>query len=130
MTSYIVDSSAWIEYFDGSEKGAKVQKIIEATDTTLFISAITLSEMVSVSKRKKKSYSPRIHELLSSVAIIKELTVSQAVNSGQIHAEARESNKKISLSDAILVSLSRELNCLIISTDSDFKQFPEAVVLS
>ena len=49
---YLIDTSAWIEYLNGSESGEKVNKILKNRNEIYVISLI-ISEVISKVKRKE-----------------------------------------------------------------------------
>jgi predicted nucleic acid-binding protein len=52
LSKYIVDAWAWIEYFRGSEYGAKLNDILEDPTTDVYTCAITVAEVVSKTARE------------------------------------------------------------------------------
>ena len=52
MTKLVLDSSAWIEYFTGTPKGAKVRDLLKNNE--IYTSSISLAEISSKFKRSKK----------------------------------------------------------------------------
>jgi predicted nucleic acid-binding protein len=129
MTSYIIDASAWIEYFDGSLKGSKIKHLMEAEDSRLISSTITIAELTSVAQRQGKDYCKVIAKMVSEMSRIEPISFDLAADAGTFHANSRKKGK-LSLSDAVLVVLSRSTNSRIISTDSDFSTFKEAIVIN
>lgn len=51
-TSYLVDSSAWVEYFDGTPAGAKVKQILEDPSIECFTCGMVISEVISKAARR------------------------------------------------------------------------------
>ena len=52
MSKYVVDAWAWIEYFVGSEYGAKLEDILEDSTTEVYTCAITVAEVISKTARE------------------------------------------------------------------------------
>jgi len=128
MNSYVVDASAWLEYFEGTEKGALVKSLLEGAATKLYTSAFTLAELRSVAERRNKSYVGKIYEMVTKLSVVSDLTVILSLQAGSIHAMARAKIKDFPMGDAVVVSLARSMDCRIISTDTHFKLFAEAIV--
>ncbi len=51
---FFLDSSAWVEYLEGSSKGGKVSQILEE-DNEIYSIPLIISEVVSRAKRKKQN---------------------------------------------------------------------------
>ncbi|HZY93736.1 MAG TPA: AbrB/MazE/SpoVT family DNA-binding domain-containing protein [Candidatus Bathyarchaeia archaeon] len=54
MTRYVVDAYAWIEYLDGSARGARVRDLLEDSDNTILASVVKLAELISEFIRKNR----------------------------------------------------------------------------
>ncbi|MBS3174401.1 PIN domain-containing protein [Candidatus Woesearchaeota archaeon] len=55
--NFIVDASAWVEYFDGSKPGELVRNIIENESNTIYTNVITIAELSNFFKRKDRYFS-------------------------------------------------------------------------
>src|SRR3990167_7253326 len=52
---YLIDSSAWIEYFSGSSSGEKVSKAIESKNE-VYTTALNIGEVISLLKRGEDNF--------------------------------------------------------------------------
>ena len=124
---YLFDASAWIAYLEGETIGDKVNKILK-DDNEIYTLPITISEVVSKTKRKGLDAAYAFNLLISSSLIIGE-TVKTAKYAGLLHAETRQKIPNFGIVDAILISIAKEINAKILTSDSHFKSFKEAIIL-
>ncbi len=53
MTRYVLDSWAWIEYFEGSRKGERVKEIILDSRNDIFTHCVSVAEIISKAEKKR-----------------------------------------------------------------------------
>ena len=123
----IVDSWAWIEYLDGSKKGAEVDKRISA-GAELWTSVVSLAEVVSRYQRKGLPEGRAI-EAIGSLSRLAVVDRSDAIEAGRIHAETRKKSPNFSLGDSFVLRLARKLNAKVLTGDPDFRGLKEAELL-
>lgn len=117
---YIIDSSAWIEYFLGSESGEKVRKIIDNKKNIIITPNIVYAEVVSKLSRNgvyEKEHSQVIQGLSLSVPETPFIYIQSGIN----HSEMRQNCKNVSLADAIIKTLALEQNASIVTKDNHLK---------
>lgn len=124
---YIIDSYAWVEYLEGSKLGEKVREIILGRDE-IFSLNLTIAEVVSKVKRKNGNVDVAFNAINSNSKII-EINSEIAKKAGLFHAEIRKKIKNFGLVDSILLILAREQNSKILTGDSHFKGFKEAIFI-
>lgn len=128
MTNYILDSWAWFEYLDDSEKGKIIESYIQDTKNTLYTNAITVAEIISKVKRNNKDTEIAFNAI-STLSIIYSGNETLCKEVGLIHAEQRKKNGKFSLADAFVVATARKFNAKILTADNDFRGIKEAILL-
>ncbi len=124
---YVLDSYAWAEFFDGSEKGKKVKEILEGNN--IGTSIITLAEISDKCAREQRDFAPFFH-LIESKAAVLPLTKSIAINSGKLKKELRELSKNISLADSIHFQTAKTVGATFVTGDPDFKEVKGILFLS
>lgn len=87
MNKYIIDSSAWFEYFEGTEKGIKLKKIIE--EETIATAIIAIAKLSAIFERDSKSFEKSLQFIESRAAIL-NLSIEAAVNSGKLKNKIRK----------------------------------------
>ncbi len=114
----LFDTSAWVEYFSGSEKGKKVSECINSN--TCFTSIISIAELSSICVEKK--YNPV--ELLfqvKSFSYLIDIDENILLLAGKIKQEKRKTFKNFGLIDAIILSTAKQLGLKILSCDKHFE---------
>ena len=116
---YILDSSAWIEYFGGTSKGEKIKNMIEGKK--IATSVLAISEIVNKFDKENR---PNFHflEFINKNSAMLTLTFDIAVSSGLLKNILRKKSNKFSLIDAIHLATAREENSILLTTDTDFLQ--------
>jgi len=115
MKSYIVDTYAWISYFEGKKD---FKEVIEEND--LYTPSIVLAEVSKILKRKKvpKEKSTRILEFIKERSLILSLDETNAVEAGEIAEK-----EGLYLIDGIVYSYVDERTRLL-TGDKHFKNKP------
>ncbi len=128
MSRYVIDAFAWIEYFLSSAKGQKVKEIVEDARHEIFISPLTLSEVMSLSKREQRDYEEIYMVMLSLARVfpVDELFFKEV---GLLHAEIRQKIKDFGMIDVAVLLTARKLNAKVLTGDPHFKGFREAVLI-
>ena len=124
---YIVDSSAWIEYLEGSEKGEKISNILNQNNE-IFILSLNIAEVVSRIKRKKSNFNLAYETLITKAKLL-NLTPKIAKEAGILHGEIKPKVKSFSLADALIIKSAEAISAKIITTDYHFKSFKEVVLI-
>lgn len=134
MVGYIMDTSAWIEFFRGSPEGKKVAKYLfpEPTEIApLITSTLVITEMQSIYIRNEKEDKfPEDLERIQFLSRIEDrINEKNARNAGTKHAENHKKDIRISYVDCILWTLAEERNMKILSTDKHFEDCPQAIYI-
>ena len=125
MTSVMIDSSAWIDLFEGKDNGILVQEFLEKKDCCT--PSVVVAEVCS--KIHKKGFDVDMaFRALTSMPII-PLTAEIAKSAGILHSTHHSRNPKFALADAIVLATAREMNAKILTKDTDFRNVPEAILL-
>lgn len=123
---YIVDSSAWIEYFSGSDLGKAIKEIIEGEN--LACSIIVIAELADKFYREKKSFDAPLSFIMGRAAIL-TLTISTCQEAARLKQEIRLRNSKFGLADAIHLATAYEQKAMLLTTDNDFNGVDNALLL-
>ncbi|MDO8554080.1 MAG: PIN domain-containing protein [Candidatus Micrarchaeota archaeon] len=128
----LLDTSAWIEYFEASEKGNEISALM-LSGYTLYSCPLTIAEISSWCHRNNKeplTFLKKINEL----SIIVELNEDILLRSGKIHFELRNSKtekieSKISLIDCIIYETAHVHGLELLTKDNDFEGLPGVKML-
>ena len=117
--AFLLDTSVWIEYFKGSEKGKKIYSLLEG-EAEINSCQLTISEISNWCC--KNSINPYFYlNKIKTLSRILELSENILVLSGQIYFEQRKINDKISLIDAIIYTTAQLHGFVLMTTDRDFE---------
>jgi len=115
---YSLDSYAWAEFFDGTEKGKQVKELIENEE--IATSIITIAELSDKCAKEGRELRPFI-EFIQSKAVIIPLNLEIATNAGKLKLELRKISKNISLADSIHFQTAKITSTIFVTGDPDFK---------
>ncbi|MDP1729465.1 MAG: PIN domain-containing protein [archaeon] len=123
----LVDSSAWIEYLEGSELGKKVRELI-ISNNEIYSLSIIIAEVVSKVKRTHMN-AELAYETIISNSLIINTSSETAKQAGLLHAELKNKINGFSLADAFILTSARQLKASILTKDSHLQRFKEAIKL-
>lgn len=118
----LLDSFAWIEYFMGSERGAKVRDYVDGSEP-LYTPSICLTEIRSRYLRDGRDPTARIKFVIERSFII-PLDEEIALLAADIKHEF-----KLHTVDAIIYATAKNKNLLLVTGDSHFKNLPNVEIL-
>ena len=129
----VIDSYAWVEHFLGSEKGSKVDEILENADE-VYTPDIVLAEVARKYIREgiaEKIVSARL-EQIAGASDITHVDAKLALESAKCQIELTDNARKTklntpSLFDAIVLATGRSLKAKILTGDQHFKVLQETV---
>ena len=128
MKKYIVDAWAWIEYFAGTEYGAKLNNILEDASSDVYTSAISLAEVISKTAKEKKDIEAA-HDMILSNSIVVNIDEELSKYTGQLHAQMRLTRKDFGIADAFVLALARKLEAQVVTGDPHFEGLKAAILI-
>lgn len=128
MTKLVMDAYAWIEYFEGSRQGKKVQDLIQEGNEIL-THTLTVAEVASKISRKGKDGTAAYHALH---ALTKIITTNDdfSRDAGLLHAHLRQRIDHFGLADAFVLLLARQQNAKVVTGDPHFKGMDNVIFLN
>lgn len=128
MTSYVVDSWAWVEYLRGSKAGQVVKKELDS-GSEMLTNVVTLAELASKLRRERLDLESawRAITALSKTIIVRG---PDAKDVGVLHATMKETTPNFSLADAFVLQTARKHGCRILTGDPDFRGMKEARIMT
>ena len=124
----MVDAYAWIEYLDGSPRGARVRDHIENPVNTILTSTVTLAELVSKSLRTRRDPKVAITAVENN-STLQTITPVLATLAGEVHAEEKKRKQDFGVADAFVLATARSRSSKVLTGDPHFKDVPEAVMI-
>ena len=111
----LLDSSAWLEYFFGSDKGKKVKELVEGA-TDFVVSKMNIFELYhKISRESGKEDAERFTSFILLTTVLDDLEVDTI-------KLAAEEKKKLGLgmADALILATAIKYNATIYTGDYDF----------
>jgi predicted nucleic acid-binding protein len=122
----VVDAYAWIEYLDGTARGAKVRDLLEDHRNTATTSTVTLAEVLSKFIRKGKDHELALRAIEDNTAL-EPVDTGLAKLAGELHAEQKRKIQDFGLADAFVLATARKKSAKILTGDPHFETIPETV---
>lgn len=124
-----LDTFAWVEYFEGTTKGARVKSALDATDVA-YTSPMVLAELTS---KYARAHGPedarrRVDVVLKHCVLV-EHTAEIGIRAGTIHAELKPKVVGIGLADCFIIAAARDRGVRILTGDPHFANVPDADAL-
>jgi predicted nucleic acid-binding protein len=125
--NYLIDSSAWIEYLNGSEKGEKVNRILEGINE-IFVLPLNIGEVISYVKRNLGNIEIAYNSIIKNCKIF-PMTPEISKEAGLLHADLKKHNKGFSLADAFMITASKNFNCILVTSGNHFKGMKNVILI-
>jgi len=122
-----MDSWAWMELFDGS-KDARTIETKMSSATEILTSAVSLAEVVSVIKRRKRPADKAVEVIMSNSRVAVPSS-ADAVEAGLLHGDQKEERRNFSLADAFVLQLARKVGAKVLTNDPDFRGIKETEMI-
>lgn len=122
----LLDTSAWIEFFIGSEKGKRVKDILYKNDS--YTSIVTLAEVTNWALKESRD-AEFLVKAIKQLSNIIELDEDMAVLAGKLNFERKKSNKKWGMLDSFILASGSIYGLKILTKDSDFKDLSDVEIL-
>lgn len=123
----LLDTSAWIEFLQGTEKGAKVNEHIKKEE--LFASLATIPELVQWCLRTKLENAAATIETIKQNSQILAITEHIGIRAGELNYQRKKEGKKWGMMDSIIVATAQVYGLKILTKDNAFRDLAEAEVL-
>ncbi len=123
----IIDTHAWIEYFNGSQKGQTVAPYIEGGHGITPL--IVIAELSAYYARENLTSWEEDFRFIEAKTAITALTLEVAKAAGSTRQQMRRERQNFGLIDAIIYELARSLGATLISGDPHFKGLPNVQFL-
>jgi len=121
MTRYVVDSYAWIEYLEGSAKGAAVERLLEGAEAT-YTPTPVVAEVTSKAIRTGKDPSVA-WQVMRAWSQVLPLDADAARAASALHAQQRKRTSDFAMTDAVVLAFARKLNATVLTGDPHFRGF-------
>ncbi len=121
-----MDTYAWVEFFNGSEKGKRVKKLLKGK--TCFSCALSFAELSEWAQREGHDAARLLETVkkLSVVIVPGEETLALA---GKINFVQKKKIKGWGLADSIILTTAKINGLNVVTGDSHFKEIKGTVFL-
>jgi predicted nucleic acid-binding protein len=122
----ILDTSAWIEFFEGTEKGKRVKIVLE--QNKCYTSIVSLAEVTNWSLKENKETAFFIGTITKLSTVI-NLDNEIAVLAGKLNFERKRVIKKWGMLDSFIFATGMVYNLRLLAKDPDYKGLPDVEIL-
>lgn len=124
----VLDTSSWIDYFEGNDAGLKVKEYVENKGNEIITNILSLSELFSFLKRK--GFNPEnVNKNIISLSKIYNFDINFAKEAGLLHAETKKKIKDFGMIDSFILLTAKKTNAKLITADEHFKNFKETILI-
>ena len=124
--SYVLDTSAWVEYFQNSPLADKAAAFIN--NCPCFTPTIVVAELQATFLRDGADFSKAFRFIEAKTPVL-SLNKKIALAAGKLRFERKKINQKWGMSDAIVLATAREIGAKVITGDEDFRFLKAEVVM-
>jgi predicted nucleic acid-binding protein len=124
----LLDSSAWVEFFQGAEKWETVGNILKTEEN--FTSAATFAELTEWCLRNNRQ--DMIKDYINAVknaSRIIDLEENIIIAAGRLNYERKKTTKNWGMMDSFILATSLIYNLKILTKDSHFRDLENAEML-
>jgi len=124
----LMDSSAWIEFFQGTDKSKVIENILKTEEN--FTSEITFAEIVNWCLRNNIEH--KIREYIEGIkkgSKILELNESIIISAGELNFKRKKIVKNWGMIDSLILATALLYDLKILTNDSHFKDLGNVEML-
>jgi predicted nucleic acid-binding protein len=122
----VLDSFAWIEYFNGTSAGEKVQNFLETGRAVT--PAIVVAELSEKHKRLNRDFGPKYDFVKARTSIV-PFEEELARVAGELNFERKKKVKGWGMADSIILATARRAGSRIVTGDPHFKDLTEETIM-
>ena len=126
--NYLIDTSAWIEYFIGSARGERLRQILEHPQHHIYLLHSTLAEFYAWCLKNAEPFEP-LNKVILSRSTLLSITLPDWLRAVEQRIPLRAVNKKIGILDVLLIVKQEQCNAKIVTCDSDFRHSKKVLFL-
>jgi predicted nucleic acid-binding protein len=122
----LLDTSAWIEFFEGTNKGARVKEVLN--QNKCYTSIVTLAEVTNWSLKEKRDTLFFVNTVGKLSSII-NMDDSIVILAGRLNFERKKINKKWGMLDSFILATGMIYNLKILAKDPDYRDLKDVEIL-
>lgn len=126
-----MDSYAWLEYFMGTEAGARVKKIVESGADEKLTPSICLAEIYAKILRTEDEQKAELRRaFIKSRSALIPLTEELAVEAAKTDVAMKKKVHGWGLADSVVLSTAKNRNAKVATGDPHFRGLDESYMIS
>jgi predicted nucleic acid-binding protein len=122
----VLDSFAWIEYFDGTSAGEQVRNFLDSE--RVVTPAIVVAELSEKYKRLNRDFGSKYDFVRTRTSIV-PLEEGLARAAGEINYERKKMVKGWGMADSMILATARRSRSRIVTGDPHFKDLAEETIM-
>jgi predicted nucleic acid-binding protein len=122
----VLDSFAWIEYFNGTIAGEKVQVFLE--NEFVVTPAIVVAELSEKYKRLNREFGSK-YDFVRARSSIVPLEEELGRAAGELNFERKKRVKGWGIADSIILATARRSGSRVVTGDPHFKDLTEETII-
>ena len=124
----LLDSSAWIEFLEGTEKSKKVVDVLKSEENYTCI--VTIAEVVNwcLKNNLKTKITEYVEGIVKGSEIL-NLTMEIVTAAGKLNYERKKIEKNWGMIDSLILSTALFYNLKVLTKDAQFKDLPNVEML-
>ena len=122
----LLDTSAWVELFLGTEKGEVVEDILDVEPS--FTSLVSVAEITLWCIRNQQDI-PQSIQWVTTLSRVLPATLPIAVSAARVTAERKKEVKRWGMVDGIIYATARMHGLTVLTTDHHFAGLPQVKIL-
>lgn len=122
----LLDTSAWIEFFIGSEKGKRVKEVLYKNDCYTCI--VSIAEVTNWALKEDRGVEFLV-KAIKQLSNIIELDDDIMVLAGKLNFERKKLNKKWGMLDSFILASGSIYELKILTKDNDFNDLSGVEIL-
>ena len=115
---YVLDTSAWIEYFGSTVKGAKIKVLVE--NQLVATSIMAIAEWADKCTKEEWDVLPGLGFIQKRAEII-PVNLAISLKAAELKKKVRSQRSKFGLVDGIHLATTQQENAVLVTCDQDFK---------
>jgi len=128
---YIMDSYAWLEYFMGTEAGARVKRIVDSEADEKLTPSVCLAEIYAKILRTEDEQKAELRRaFIKSRSALIPLTEELAVEAAKTNVAMKKKVHGWGLADSVVLSTAKNRNGKVATGDPHFRGLNESYMIS
>jgi predicted nucleic acid-binding protein len=131
--SYVIDTFAWIEYLNGSNRGAAAREYIEdgraATPTIVLFELVKWFLREIEADRRTPSQLNQTLEFAKARTLIVDLDERHARKAGETDFQMKKKIHNWPVADSVIYTTASTVGASVVSGDPHFKSLPDVIMI-